>query len=478
MLSKYTFYQNFLQWLQIGIPGAADHALIKKEKVVKAFSVLLTALLIFYFFLFSSLHFFPKGPICIVAVVLPLFFSIILSIFSFKEKITASLFILTWILPTAMAFASWYDPVYNYSKVMIICMLVVFLAHESKMQQVIGFLIFAITYSWMQIRYDQSLSKDFSDHAIVLDFTMMLVFCLILFFVFSRIKKEFRSYQNECNSQRDGLERKKTALESVVFLNKAKSERLKQSVLLKEKLIAIVSHDVRTPINSFKFMIESYEHGHITQQMLIDALLETKQGIINLDKMVVDLVNWKRNDAAHDSKDNVKCSLIPGLLDSVKSIYNLSAKNKKLDVVSAADIGEHMSLLIERKELEIIVRNLLSNAIKFSQPQGKVILKLQQIKCAASPVAVLTVQDFGVGMSRQVLKTLNSNKVVSTAGTLDEIGLGIGLSMVFDIIHKHNFEYNIESEQGKGALFSIKIPLVTNPENPLVNTATANISQL
>lgn len=459
---KSPFNNKFLSWFQNGVCVTQEHMLLQREKVLKTFSLLSTALLIFYCILFSSLHFFPKGPWCIVAILLPVFVSILCSILAFGRRTNASLFIMTWALPLVMAFASWYDPIYNYSKVVIIYMLVVFLVHDFGTQQLARLLLIAITYSWMQIRYDNSILKDFSDHTMVLEFTTMLLFCVTLFFVFSRIKKEFILYQKEFSTQKDHLEKRKSKLEHLVFLIKEKSNELKRSVLFKEKLISVVSHDVRTPINSFKFMIESYEKGYITQQMLIDALLETKNDIVNLDKMVVDLVNWKREDGDTGEAGKTSYSTLANMFDSVKSVYNLTAKNKQLDIVATITMQPYMTLAIPRRDAEIIIRNLLSNAIKFSHPGGQVILKLRVFDGVRHPSAVLTVRDFGTGMSGETLSMLNNNNAVSTRGTLDEAGLGIGLSIVFDIVNKHRLQYKIKSEREKGTAFYIKIPLIAS----------------
>ncbi|MGN6490570.1 MAG: sensor histidine kinase [Agriterribacter sp.] len=479
---KSHFNSKFPGWFQNGISVTKERMLIQKERVLKTFSLLSTALLIYYFILFSNLHFFPKSPLCIVVVLLPVLVSLFSSMLAFREKINASLLIITWLLPVVMAVASWHNPVYNYSKVVVICMLVVFLVHYSTMQQLAGFLFLAIAYSWMHIRYHNSIVQDLSNHALMLDFTMMLVLCAIMFFVFSGIKREFISYQRECNIQKDNLEQRKSKLENLVELSTEKSNQLKRSVLFKEKLISVVSHDVRTPINSFKFMIENYESGHITQQMLIDALLETKKDIINLDKMVVDLVNWKREDINAAQSGRMSYSALTEMFDSVKSIYNLAAKNKQLDIVTAISIQENTTLSIPRRDTEIIIRNLLSNAIKFSHPQGRIILKLRVFNGVPHSSAVLTVRDFGTGMSADVLKMLNNNKVISTRGTLDEAGLGVGLSFVFDIINKHRLEYKIKSEWEKGTAFYIKIPAITNEtgltDKPEVNNKEDKAGQI
>ena len=280
----------------------------------------------------------------------------------------------------------------------------------------------------------------------------------LLDLTFFGIKKEFAQYENEIKLKALILEQKNNCLEDLVSVSKRQSDKLTCTVILKEKLMAILSHDIRTPLNSFKLLIGNYEKGYITAKDLIEGIVETKKDLINLDKMVLDLLHWSKGDAEKCKEKIIAHEPYDEIIQSILSIYSLCAKNKKLEIISAIDIPDGTMLAISKRELEIILRNLLSNAIKFSHPEGKIIVSLS-ISETERRVAILNVKDFGVGMSPEKTQHLSSNKLTSSCGTLDEVGVGIGLSIVFDVINSNCFAYNIKSMLNEGTEFSIRIPL-------------------
>ena len=173
--------------------------------------------------------------------------------------------------------------------------------------------------------------------------------------------------------------------------------------------------------------------------------------------MVLDLVNWS-TDEKNEAKV-VSYQQMHDVMESALSIYTLCAKNKNLDIVPVIDMPEAMNLAVSKREIEIIIRNLMSNAIKFSNKDSKIEVSMKAN--AENPsMATLSVRDFGTGMHPAVLEKLNGNRVASTIGTMNEVGLGVGLSIVFDIMHSKGLRHTIQSEAGKGTQFSINIPLV------------------
>jgi len=109
-----------------------------------------------------------------------------------------------------------------------------------------------------------------------------------------------------------------------------------------------------------------------------------------------------------------------------------------------------------------MMRNLVSNAIKFSTPGNEILVELKAEQNKSLNSTTLKVKDAGIGMDKSVVERLNGNRIVSTVGTQEEVGLGIGLSIVFDIINEHNFTYNIKSEENKGTMFAVNIPMVSH----------------
>ena len=120
--------------------------------------------------------------------------------------------------------------------------------------------------------------------------------------------------------------------------------------------------------------------------------------------------------------------------------------------------GESIYLNVDKNATSTIFRNLLNNAIKFTEPDGKILIKAS--KDSASHEAVIQVIDSGVGIPKDKIKQLfDLNKHVSSKGTFGESGLGLGLQLVYDFVQLNKGSINVESEEGKGSTFTVRLPL-------------------
>jgi signal transduction histidine kinase len=101
------------------------------------------------------------------------------------------------------------------------------------------------------------------------------------------------------------------------------------------------------------------------------------------------------------------------------------------------------------------IRNLASNALKFTEEGGSV-----EIKAKASDQFVkIQISDTGVGMTKEKLDRLfNLGDAKSTYGTSGEKGLGLGLQLVYEFVGLNQGTVKVESEEGKGTIFTILLP--------------------
>jgi two-component system, sensor histidine kinase and response regulator len=105
--------------------------------------------------------------------------------------------------------------------------------------------------------------------------------------------------------------------------------------------------------------------------------------------------------------------------------------------------------------IHLVLRNLISNAIKFTPARGN-------ISVGASELASFTevyVQDSGNGIGQKEMKKINNQEFYSTNGTASEQGTGLGLMLCKEFLVKNDGCLRIESEPGKGSIFSFTLPL-------------------
>jgi signal transduction histidine kinase/Tfp pilus assembly protein PilF len=231
-----------------------------------------------------------------------------------------------------------------------------------------------------------------------------------------------------------------------------KNETLEDENKLKDKLLSIISHDLRHPMVNTKSIIDLINMGMLTTE-------ETKQLMVQLEGQYVksitlldNLLYWLRGQMegrqAEKTQVNVH-QLMSELIDEQK--MNWQAKQITIE----NNIDAITSLMADKEMLKVIFRNLISNSIKFTSDNG--IVHLTAIK--QNNYVNISVRDNGIGMNTDTLQKVNARQYYSGTGTSKEKGTGFGLILCRDLVAKHNGELIIESEVNKGSNFIVRLPL-------------------
>ena len=104
--------------------------------------------------------------------------------------------------------------------------------------------------------------------------------------------------------------------------------------------------------------------------------------------------------------------------------------------------------------IQVIIRNLVSNAIKFCKVGDTITISAS----CTNTVANISVIDSGIGISPETLEKINQGQMVSTFGTADEKGIGLGLRLCFELAKLNNGLLTVKSEPGKGSIFNLALP--------------------
>jgi signal transduction histidine kinase len=145
------------------------------------------------------------------------------------------------------------------------------------------------------------------------------------------------------------------------------------------------------------------------------------------------------------------------LSEIINETFNLLlgiAEQKHISLVSSVD--ENLFVLADENMIKTIIRNLLTNALKFTPAKGRITIKatLQQ------SMVEITVTDNGIGISEENLEKLfRIDTPVSTMGTENEKGTGLGLLLCKEFIEKHGGKIRAESTEGKGSKFIFTLPV-------------------
>lgn len=237
-------------------------------------------------------------------------------------------------------------------------------------------------------------------------------------------------------------------------------ETLEQSDAHRREAVSNVSHDLRTPLASLQVYLETLlmKEGRLRPDEQREYVMAALKHSERLGKLIAALFELAKLDSREMQPNSEDFSLAELLQDVVQK-QNLTAQNKgvKLEAHYAeelpfvrADIG-----LIERA-----LSNLLDNALRHTPPGGQIEVSLRR-----EPNSVLVqVQDNGEGIAPEDLPHIFDRSYRARRATPEEDeaqGAGLGLAIVRRIAELHNGSVGVESAPGRGAVFTLRLPLQT-----------------
>lgn len=218
----------------------------------------------------------------------------------------------------------------------------------------------------------------------------------------------------------------------------------------KEKLFSIIAHDLRSPVAQLKSTLDLLNRDYISPeefgQMARGLTKQVDDMQVNLD----DLLIWSQNQMAgiQASPKNVSVRStveeIIGLMKPLANAKSIQLKNLTADIYA----------WIDPDHLKLVLRNILVNAIKFSYKNSDIEISSE----TNAEEAVISIRDFGVGMTPDTVDNLFSNSFHSTKGTAQEKGTGLGLKLCREFLQKSNSRLSVTSRKDAGSTFFITIP--------------------
>jgi PAS domain S-box-containing protein len=266
-------------------------------------------------------------------------------------------------------------------------------------------------------------------------------------------------------SERKRLEGElRQAMEAAEAASRAKSE-----------FLAHVSHEVRTPLNALLGMNELALDTPLTDRQR-KYLTVAESSAETLLEMIDDLLDFSRMEAGKLELDRAPFFLRAAVNDTLRS-HALRAHRKGLELVGyiAPDVPEKVSG--DASRLRQVLANLVGNAIKFTS-DGEVVVEVSRLeeKCSLSDVQVPTcillfsVRDTGIGIPRDKQeKIFQAFEQADSSTTRRYGGTGLGLSIASRLVALMGGRISVESEPGRGSIFSFTVPLLPmlQPERAL-----------
>jgi len=256
--------------------------------------------------------------------------------------------------------------------------------------------------------------------------------------------------------QRDITERKKA--EKAL---KESEQQLRELNATKDKFFSIIAHDLKNPFNLLlglsELLKESLEENGTTKQhQYIDKIYKSTK---DTSKLLENLLIWARTQKGiidfSPTEENIH-----SLVDKEVKLLNQLAEKKSISLINK--IPDGLTVSVDKNMFSTIIRNLISNGIKYTYHGGTIEINSQSVKENNQHFIEISVKDNGIGIPSEIQDKLFSiSENISTEGTENETGTGLGLILCKEFVQKHSGKIWVESEVGKGSKFTFTIPTIS-----------------
>ncbi|HCZ36819.1 MAG TPA: hypothetical protein DHV26_12935 [Cytophagales bacterium] len=241
-------------------------------------------------------------------------------------------------------------------------------------------------------------------------------------------------------------------------LRKKTNKELEAMGEFRNRLLSIVAHDVRGPLNSLKGVLHLFEHKTITAEEISFLIKQISVKVTQVIDFTDDLLLWARSQMAKTELQITSFELSE-TINQTLALLRPMADLKNIGLQS--DFLNPVEVKADKEMVKIVIRNLISNAIKFSRQNESI-----QIQTTIEPDnnVKISVLDFGVGIDEKKLSELFMSPTASQQGTGNETGTGLGLMLSKHYIEMNNGIIGASSTVGKGSHFWFTLPLALKPQ--------------
>lgn len=221
---------------------------------------------------------------------------------------------------------------------------------------------------------------------------------------------------------------------------------------LKDRLIAVLAHDLRAPLSTLRGLFDLLQDDSISHEELLGMIPGVIKKLEYTSDFLDTLLFWI-NSQMENFENTIKSFSVAEVLN--KTIMSFEGQFAAKGIILKTAIPKDIVGLADPESIGIVVRNLLTNAIKFCDENDVI-----QVSAMTDQQQVLiSVRDTGEGMSPEQVAQLFKGKVTSQPGTRQEPGTGMGLQFCKELIEKCGGTISVTSSSGQGSEFVVAIPI-------------------
>ena len=284
--------------------------------------------------------------------------------------------------------------------------------------------------------------------------TIILVILLIAFILAIRSIKSQIKAKAFVTRQKNELE----ILNKKLLQQKNENEQITNQLFLvnetKDKLFSIVGHDLKSPINSLKGLMQYVMDEKLSQNEFLTVAKQLRNEVEQVHFTLINLLNWAKGQMKGIVTDPVAISLHKIVEENIDLNEPIS-ESKKIEIID--ELEENTICFADKDQINLVIRNIMNNALKFTNKGGKIVISSKR---HGYDFWEISIKDNGIGMSKEALNNLFSKELGGKPqyGTEGEKGTGLGLKLTKDFISKNGGEVKVYSEKGVGTNFTFTLP--------------------
>ncbi len=233
-------------------------------------------------------------------------------------------------------------------------------------------------------------------------------------------------------------------------------EELQRANATKDKLFSIIGHDLKSPFAAQTSIIELIlsDYQQYDKSDIKDILKTIQHSAHQGLGLLGNLLDWSRqqNNLINQQFAPVR---LASMVKEAEALLAHNLKHKQISLVN--EVNPNTTICADSNMIKTILRNLISNAIKYTNNKGSI----QVTTATTLHHDLLKISDTGIGMTEeQIQRLFNIENNISTPGTNNEPGTGLGLLLCKELAQRNNAEILVESQVGKGSTFTIVFPKI------------------
>ena len=290
-------------------------------------------------------------------------------------------------------------------------------------------------------------AKIHSKNTQIVTLTLSLFILIALLYVTFYLYKQKEMLSEQLNEQHEELLVQKQLIE-------AQAANLEEVATSKDKLLAIIGHDLRTPLANLSNIVQMFEMEYLSKGELQQLMKSTNLLVKGAELTLSNLVEWAGSGIRGHTVNAVPLDIyLLGV--EIQQTFHHALQQKEITFSNNAALGR--IVIADENHIKVVLRNLVSNAIKFTMNDGNVILTSRHL----DNMLVICIEDTGSGMSEHEISRLFQLQThFSKQGTMGEHGTGIGLLLCKELVELNGGKLWIDSSPGKGSRFYFSLPLV------------------